>query len=110
MTEENIQSILDKLGSRVSYLSEENRICKLQNNAGKELINQLEPFIESDDWVSIYESSDNPNNGIAREYAYQYSGGAWAFMYLWSLEENNLQKIMVDYYKQWAEKENANPL
>ena len=60
MTEENIQSILDKLGNRVSHLSEENRICKLQNNAGKELINQLESFIGSDDWVSIYESSDNP--------------------------------------------------
>ena len=30
-------------------------------------------------------------------------------MYLWSLEDNNLQKIMVAYYKQWAEKENANP-
>ncbi len=30
-------------------------------------------------------------------------------MYLWSLDENNLQRIMVDYYKQWAEKENANP-
>jgi hypothetical protein len=30
-------------------------------------------------------------------------------MYLWALDENNLQKIMVDYYKQWAEKENANP-
>ena len=57
----------------------------------------------------LYESSDNPNNGIAREYAYQYTGGAWALMYLWSLDETNLQKIMVDYYKQWAEKENANP-
>ncbi len=60
MTEENIQSILDELGNRVSHLSEENRICKLQNNAGKELINQLESFIGSNDWVRIYESSDNP--------------------------------------------------
>jgi hypothetical protein len=30
-------------------------------------------------------------------------------MYLWSLDENNLQRIMVDYYKAWGEKENQNP-
>ena len=41
MNEEDIQSILDKLGSRVSHLSEENRIYKLQNDAGKELIYQF---------------------------------------------------------------------
>ena len=57
----------------------------------------------------LYESMDNPNNGIAREYAYQYTGGALALMYLWSLDENNLQRIMVDYYKAWGEKENQNP-
>ena len=43
MNQENIQDILDRLGSRVSYLSEENRLCKLRDEAGKELLLQLEP-------------------------------------------------------------------
>ena len=57
----------------------------------------------------LYESAGNPNNGIAREYAYQYTGGAWALMYLWSLDENNLRKSLIDYYKNWGEQENLNP-
>jgi hypothetical protein len=57
----------------------------------------------------LYESSDNPNNGIAREYAYQYTGGAWGLMYLWSLDEGNLTKSLIDYYKNWGELENLNP-
>ena len=51
--------ILDKLGSRVGYLSEENRLCKLRDDAGRKLILQLEPYISPEDWVKIYESTDD---------------------------------------------------
>ena len=57
----------------------------------------------------LYESAANPNNGIARQFAYQYTGGAWAFVYLWSLDDANFEKIMVDYYKNYAEKDQLNP-
>ena len=30
-------------------------------------------------------------------------------VYLWSLDQNNLQNILVDYYKNWGEKENQTP-
>ena len=59
MNQENIQDILDRLGSRVSYLSEENRLCKLRDEAGKELLLQLEPYIDFEDWIKIYESTEN---------------------------------------------------
>ena len=59
MNEENIQEILDRLGSRVSYLSEENRLCKLRDDAGKELIGQLGEYISTEDWVSLFESAEN---------------------------------------------------
>ena len=35
MNEEDIQEILDRLGNRVEYLSEENRVCKLRDDAGR---------------------------------------------------------------------------
>ena len=57
----------------------------------------------------LYESAANPNNGVARQFAYQYTGGAWAFVYLWSLDDANFEKIMVDYYKNYAEKDQLNP-
>jgi len=56
----------------------------------------------------LYESPQNPNNGIAREFAYQYAGGAVALAYLWSLDDSNFKKIIVDYYKNYAEKDHAN--
>ena len=59
MNEEDIQKILDRLGSRVSHLSEENRLCKLRDNAGQELIGQLSEYISPEDWVSLFESSEN---------------------------------------------------
>ena len=59
MNEEDIQGILDRLGNRVSLLSEENRLCKLQADTCQELIGQLGEYISSEDWVSLYESSDN---------------------------------------------------
>ena len=57
----------------------------------------------------LYESTANPNNGIARQFAYAYTGGAWAFVYLWSLDNANFKKIIVDYYKNYAEKDKLNP-
>ena len=59
MNEEDIQEILDRLGNRVGYLSEENRLCKLRDDAGRELIGQLAQYLASEDWISIYESSEN---------------------------------------------------
>ena len=59
MKEEDIQEILDRLGSRVGYLSEENRLCKLRDDAGQELIGQLGEYISPEDWVSLFESSEN---------------------------------------------------
>ena len=35
----------------------------------------------------------------------QYSAGAAALMYLWILDATNFQKIMIDYYANWAEAE-----
>ena len=59
MNEEDIQAILDRLGNRVSHLSEENRICKLRDDAGQELIGQLGDYISPEDWVILFESSEN---------------------------------------------------
>ena len=59
MEEKDIQKILDTLGNRVSQLSEENRLCKIKNNAGKELMLQLQTIINSKDWINIYESCEN---------------------------------------------------
>ena len=59
MKEKDIQSILDKLGSRVGLLSEENRLYKVRDEAGKELISQLTDIIAPNDWVALYESTEN---------------------------------------------------
>ena len=59
MTEENIQEILDRLGNRVSILSEENRISKIRDDAGKELISNLAEIITPTDWKELYESTEN---------------------------------------------------
>ena len=59
MTEENIQEILNRLGNRVSILSEENRISKIRDDAGKELISNLAEIITPTDWKELYESTDN---------------------------------------------------
>ena len=59
MNEENIQEILDRLGSRVSHLSEENRLYKLRDDAGQELIGQLGQYLSTEDWVSLFESTEN---------------------------------------------------
>ena len=59
MNEDDLQSILDKLGNRVGILSEENRLCKVRDEAGKELISQLTDIIDPNDWVTLYESTEN---------------------------------------------------
>ena len=59
MNDEGIQAILDRLGNRVGQLSEENRLCKLRDDAGRELIEQLGQHLSSEDWVSLFESSEN---------------------------------------------------
>ncbi len=59
MKEEDIQQILDRLGSRVGHLSEENRLCKLRDDAGQELIGQLGQYLSTEDWVSLFESTEN---------------------------------------------------
>ena len=59
MNEEDIQEILERLGSRVSHLSEENRLCKLRDDAGQELIEQLGQYLSTEDWVSLFESTEN---------------------------------------------------
>ena len=59
MTKENIQETLDRLGNRVSILSEENRISKVRDEAGKELISNLAEIITPTDWKELYESTEN---------------------------------------------------
>ena len=59
MNEEDIQEILERLGSRVSHLSEENRLCRLRDDAGQELIGQLGQYLSPADWVNLYESTEN---------------------------------------------------
>ena len=59
--------------------------------------------------TGLYESYNNPNNGIPREFAFQYTGGQWAHLYLLSLDKDNYEKLMFGYYKNWAENESKNP-
>jgi hypothetical protein len=35
--------------------------------------------------------------------------GLWAMVYLWNKDSNNLQGIMVDYFKNWGEQEILHP-
>ena len=60
MTEEDIKELLEKLGSKVSFLAEENRICKNHEDAGRNLIALLDKYIAEADWVKIYQSNDDP--------------------------------------------------
>ena len=60
MTEQDIRELLENLGSKVSMLAEENRVCKNRDDAGQQLINLLDEYIAEDDWVKIYKSTDDP--------------------------------------------------
>ena len=60
MTEKDIKEVLENLGRRVSILAEENRVCKNRDDAGRQLITLLGEDIIVEDWVKIYQSTDNP--------------------------------------------------
>ena len=59
------------------------------------------------DTIQLYESDENPT-GVSRKWAYQYSGGAWAFAYLTHLRSENLEGILINYWRDLAELEKAN--
>ena len=60
MTEKDIKEVLENLGRRVSILAEENRVCKNRDDAGRQLITLLGEDIIVEEWVIIYQSTDNP--------------------------------------------------
>ena len=60
MTEQDIRELLENLGSKVSRLAEENRVCKNRDEAAKTLIELLGNYITGDDWLNIYQSTDDP--------------------------------------------------
>jgi len=59
MKEEDIQNILQKLGERVSVLAEENRVRLARDNAGSNLINLISEFISPNEWLNIYQNTDD---------------------------------------------------
>tara|TARA_B110000438_G_C15675138_1_gene589887 strand:- start:576 stop:815 length:240 start_codon:yes stop_codon:yes gene_type:complete len=59
MNENEIQTILENLGGKVSILAEENRICKNRDVAGRQLINLLSKYINEEDWNKIYNDIDD---------------------------------------------------
>ena len=64
MTEQDIRELLENLGSKVSMLAEENRICKNRDDAGQNLITLLDEYITEDDCLDVtngYCSDDTYN-------------------------------------------------
>ena len=59
MTAEDIQEILENLGKKVSILAEENRLLQTRYDAGQQLISLLSNNINEEDWVKIYQSTDD---------------------------------------------------
>ena len=59
MTAEDIQKILENLGEKVSILAEENRVLQTRDDAGQQLISLLSKIINEEDWVKIYQSTDD---------------------------------------------------
>ena len=59
MTQEDIQKILQNLGERVSVLAEENRVRLARDNAGSDLINLISEFISPNEWLNIYQNTDD---------------------------------------------------
>ena len=59
MTAEDIQKILENLGEKVSILAEENRVLQTRHDAGQQLISLLSNNINEEDWVKIYQSTDD---------------------------------------------------
>ena len=59
MREEDIQEILQKLGEKVSFLAEENRVRLAREDAGRSLIKLMTEFISPDVWLNIYQNTDD---------------------------------------------------
>ena len=59
MKAEDIQKILENLGEKVSILAEENRLLQTRYDAGQQLISLLSNNINEEDWVKIYQSTDD---------------------------------------------------
>ena len=59
MTAEDIQNILENLGEKVSILAEENRLPQTRHDARQQLISSLSNNINEEDWVKIYQSTDD---------------------------------------------------
>ena len=59
MTAEDIQKILENLGEKVSIFAEENRVLQTRDDAGQLLISLLSNNINEEDWVKIYQSTDD---------------------------------------------------
>ena len=59
MTVKEIQEVLENLGRKVSILAEENRVCKTRDDAGREFITLLGEYIHEEDWLKIYQSTDD---------------------------------------------------
>ena len=57
---QDIRELLENLGNRVSTLAEENRICKNREQAGRNFIILLEDYLSGDDWIKLYQSTENP--------------------------------------------------
>ena len=59
MENKDIKELLENLGSKVSIIAEENRVCNNRDKAGKELIAILENYISKDDWLEIYNQTED---------------------------------------------------
>ena len=59
MTEKDIREMLEDLGSKVSILAEENRVCHTRDNAGRKLFSLLGEYLAPGDWIKLYESTDD---------------------------------------------------
>ncbi len=58
--------------------------------------------------IDLVNSENNPT-GIPRNIRGVFDLGEWAAIYLWNKDPKNLQGILVDYWKNWGEQENAHP-
>ena len=58
--QQDIRELLENLGSKVSILAEENRVCNNRDDAGKNLIDLIGNYLSKDDWLDLYESTDDP--------------------------------------------------
>ena len=69
----------------------------------REDIVRLEDYNTGDN-IRRFESSENPT-GTSRKFAYQYSAGAIAHLYILKTGRATLDNMIIDYYKNLAELE-----